>query len=100
MRGGARKAESGSDPPAHRADHAQVALADVVQSYIVVALALGFPVVVAPAWALDVKEGRIERADVPGSRWHGPRLWLLRSEAEVQHDASSTLAVTATQLDP
>ncbi len=35
---------------------------DAVLSYVVVALAIGFPVVVALAWAFDVKEGRIERA--------------------------------------
>src|SRR5437868_10578284 len=34
---------------------------DAVLSYVVVALALGFPLVRALAWILDVNEGRIER---------------------------------------
>ena len=34
---------------------------DVVLSYVVVALALGFPIVVGVAWIFDVNEGRIER---------------------------------------
>jgi serine/threonine-protein kinase len=34
---------------------------DSVLSYVVVALALGFPVVVALAWIFDVKAGRVER---------------------------------------
>src|SRR5438477_10996203 len=39
---------------------------DAVLSYLVVALALGFPVVVALAWIFDVNDGRIERT--PGKR--------------------------------
>src|SRR5579859_320029 len=34
---------------------------DVVLSYVVVALAGGFPIVVTLAWIFDVKQGRIER---------------------------------------
>jgi TolB-like protein/Tfp pilus assembly protein PilF len=34
---------------------------DAVLSYVVVALAIGFPVVVGLAWVFDVKAGRIER---------------------------------------
>ena len=34
---------------------------DVVLSYVVVALAVGFPVVVALAWIFDLREGRVER---------------------------------------
>ena len=45
---------------------------DAVLSYVVVALALGFPVVVALAWAFDVNEGRIERA--PSGDLRGLRL--------------------------
>ena len=45
---------------------------DAVLSYVVVALAIGFPVVVALAWIFDVKEGRIERA--PSGNLHGLRL--------------------------
>src|SRR5207302_2357562 len=36
---------------------------DAVLSYVVVALALGFPLVVTLAWIFDVKEGRIERTE-------------------------------------
>ena len=46
---------------------------DAVLSYIVAALALGFPVVVSLAWIFDVNEGRIERTPpAPGLR--GARL--------------------------
>src|SRR3982074_2313933 len=34
---------------------------DAVLSYVVVALALGFPLVIGLAWIFDVNEGRIER---------------------------------------
>src|SRR5881397_3679770 len=34
---------------------------DAVLSYVVVALAIGFPVVLMLAWIFDVNEGRIER---------------------------------------
>ena len=34
---------------------------EAVLSYVVVALAIGFPVVIALAWAFDVRQGRIER---------------------------------------
>ena len=39
---------------------------DEVLSYVVVALAAGFPVVVSLAWIFDVKEGRIERTPPAG----------------------------------
>jgi len=39
-----------------------------VLSYVVVALAAGFPVVVALAWIFDVSAGRIERAPAAGLR--------------------------------
>jgi len=42
---------------------------DAMLSYVVVALAAGFPVVVALAWIFDVKAGRIERA--PAARLRG-----------------------------
>jgi serine/threonine-protein kinase len=49
---------------------------DAVLSYVVVALAAGFPVVVTLAWIFDVKAGRIERtAPITGLR--GTRLGLL-----------------------
>ena len=38
---------------------------DAVLSYVVVGLALGFPVVVGLAWIFDVREGRLERT--PGA---------------------------------
>ncbi|HWC75421.1 MAG TPA: hypothetical protein VG454_15920, partial [Gemmatimonadales bacterium] len=43
---------------------------DAVLSYVVVALALGFPVVVALAWAFDINAGRIERTP-PNAAGHG-----------------------------
>src|SRR5258705_11019009 len=46
---------------------------EAVLSYVVVALALGFPLVVALAWAFDVKAGRIERTG-PAPGLGGPRL--------------------------
>ena len=52
---------------------------DSVLSYIVVALAMGFPLVVTLAWIFDVKAGRIERTaqmPVPGG-WSGLPLALL-----------------------
>ncbi|TMB27517.1 MAG: hypothetical protein E6J65_05220 [Deltaproteobacteria bacterium] len=48
-----------------------------VLSYVVVALAAGFPIVVALAWIFDVSGGRIERtAPASGSRIGGVRLAL------------------------
>src|SRR5438128_1402447 len=50
---------------------------DEVLSYVVVALAAGFPVVVSLAWIFDVKEGRIERTPPTEGfrrRWVGPLL--------------------------
>ena len=46
---------------------------EAVLSYVVVALALGFPLVVALAWAFDVKAGRIERTG-PSPGLSGARL--------------------------
>jgi len=48
---------------------------DAVLSYVVVALAAGFPIVVALAWIFDVKAGRIERA--PAARLRGLPLALV-----------------------
>ena len=51
---------------------------DEVLSYVVVALAAGFPVVVALAWIFDVNEGRIERtAPAPPGGLGGARLAVL-----------------------
>jgi serine/threonine-protein kinase len=47
-------------------------LPDSTLTYVVVALALGFPVVVVLAWAFDVNEGRIERT-APLEAVRGPR---------------------------
>jgi TolB-like protein/Tfp pilus assembly protein PilF len=41
---------------------------DAVLSYVVVALALGFPIVVALAWAFDINAGRIERTPTESPR--------------------------------
>jgi len=46
---------------------------EAVLSFVVVALALGFPLVVALAWVFDVKAGRIERT-VPAAGLRGVRL--------------------------
>jgi hypothetical protein len=48
---------------------------DEVLTYVVVALSLGFPLVVALAWIYDVNAGRIERTPPTGSA--GPRRWQL-----------------------
>ena len=50
---------------------------DEVLSYVVVALAAGFPVVVSLAWIFDVNEGRIERAAPAAGSLKGIRLGLL-----------------------
>jgi TolB-like protein/tetratricopeptide (TPR) repeat protein len=51
---------------------------DEVLSYVVVALAVGFPIVVSLAWIFDVNAGRIERtAPSPASALRGVRLALL-----------------------
>ncbi len=49
---------------------------DVVLSYVVVALALGFPVVVGLAWVFDVNAAGIEKAP-PSTSLRGARLALL-----------------------
>lgn len=48
-----------------------------VLSYVVVALAAGFPVVVALAWIFDVNQGRIERTVPATGGLRGVRLGLL-----------------------
>jgi len=48
---------------------------DQVLTYVVVALSIGFPVVVALAWIYDVNAGRIERT--PPARLAGLRGWRL-----------------------
>ena len=51
---------------------------DAVLSYVVVALGLGFPIVVSLAWIFDVREGRLERPDpVRGAGLRGWRLVLV-----------------------
>ena len=55
-------------------------LPDVVLTYVVVGLGLGFPVAVVLAWAFDVNAGRIERTPVSDrtvSGVKGPRLALV-----------------------
>src|SRR5205814_8829625 len=50
-------------------------LPESVRSYVVVALAAGFPIVVSLAWIFDVKAGRIERtASTPAAGPKGVRL--------------------------
>ena len=49
---------------------------DAVLSYVVVALAIGFPIVVGLAWIFDVNEGRIERPPSAASL-RGARLALV-----------------------
>lgn len=49
---------------------------DVVLSYVVVALAIGFPIVVTLAWIFDVSEGRLERTSSVGGPG-GARLALI-----------------------
>src|SRR5437899_767959 len=46
---------------------------DAVLSYVVAALAVGFPVVVSLAWIFDVNAGRIKRTE-PAAGWRGARL--------------------------
>jgi len=51
---------------------------ETVLSYVVVALAAGFPIVITLAWIFDVKAGRIERtAPAPAAGLRGIRLALL-----------------------
>ncbi len=50
---------------------------ETVLSYTVVALAVGFPVVVSLAWIFDVNAGRIERTAPTGSGLRGARLAFL-----------------------
>src|SRR5262249_2368204 len=51
---------------------------ETVLSYVVVALAAGFPVIITLAWIFDVKAGRIERtAPVSAAGPRGIRLALL-----------------------
>ena len=49
---------------------------DAVLSYIVAALAIGFPIVVSLAWIFDVNAGRVERTG-PAPAFRGVRLWAL-----------------------
>jgi len=49
---------------------------EAVLSYVVVALAIGFPVVVSLAWIFDVNAGRVERT-APANGLRGVRLALL-----------------------
>jgi TolB-like protein len=52
-------------------------LADVTLTYAVLALAVGFPIVVVLAWAFDVNEGRIERTAPTSGPLTGTRLKLV-----------------------
>src|SRR5438105_4696054 len=47
---------------------------EVTLSYVVVALAIGFPVVVTLAWIFDVNAGRLERTPASGSERKGARV--------------------------
>src|SRR5262249_51007679 len=49
---------------------------DAVLTYVVVALAIGFPIVVTLAWIFDVNQGRIERT-APVAGQGGARLALV-----------------------
>ena len=84
---------------------------DAVLSYVVAALALGFPLVVTLAWIFDVNEGRIERtapvagvrgarlalvlvlvatlAAAPGALWY----FYLRGQRSVSEPSSPSIAV-------
>ena len=50
---------------------------DAVLSYVVVALALGFPLVVGLAWVFDITDGRVERTGPTGGGLRGARLTLV-----------------------
>ncbi len=39
---------------------------EIVLSYVIAALAAGFPIIIALAWSFDVRAGRIERTPSPG----------------------------------
>jgi adenylate cyclase len=50
---------------------------DAVLSYVVAAIALGFPLVVGLAWIFDLNAGRIERTEPAGGALRGVRLTIL-----------------------
>jgi hypothetical protein len=50
---------------------------DAVLSYVVAAIALGFPLVVGLAWIFDLNAGRIERTEPAGGPLRGVRLTIL-----------------------
>src|SRR2546422_10013806 len=50
---------------------------EVTLSYVVVALAIGFPIVVTLAWIFDVNAGRLERTPASGSELKGARVALV-----------------------
>src|SRR5215471_14082584 len=55
---------------------------EIVLSYVVAGLAAGFPIVIAFAWAFDMKGGRIERtvlAAAPGLGWY----FFFRSDTRI-----------------
>ncbi len=76
---------------------------DAVLSYVVVALALGFPIVVTLAWIFDVNQGRVERTGSAGSP-AGARLAIVlagRSVSSPRRPVSSgTSSCAATALAP
>src|SRR5438552_5947871 len=65
-----------------------------VLSYVVVALAAGFPIVVSPAWIFDVKAGHIERTGPaqggPFDRRTPRGSRLRRSRSRISHRAHSS----------
>src|SRR5467141_3338902 len=50
---------------------------DAVLSYVVVALAVGFPIVVTLAWIFDVNAGRLERTGSAATNLRGVQLALV-----------------------
>jgi TolB-like protein/Tfp pilus assembly protein PilF len=49
---------------------------EVTLSYVVVALAIGFPIVISLAWIFDVNAGRLERTPASGGELKGARVAL------------------------
>src|SRR5438477_4876311 len=50
---------------------------EVTLSYVVVALAIGFPIVVSLAWIFDVNAGRLERTPASGREFKGTHIALV-----------------------
>ena len=64
---------------------------EAVLSYVVVALALGFPVVVGLAWIFDVNAGRIEITSPPAGKLRGVPLTLVLASIGVPAAAPGLL---------